>query len=194
MPKERGIIRTLLAMLSCCGVLCLLQCAEKSRREVERPLDAARLIADRINDTQTQAQVLAAVGVKYAELGDYKRPSMRSTRSTKAASFPTNLQADIRRLGIRPTPGARLRSCWRKGNNNSGPRNCWRERYKRLKLFGTRTHKRMRSVRWSVTPPKLVRLIRPSKLRAELPTPSFSQWPWWKLPMVYKGDRSLIGS
>src|SRR5262245_41903146 len=73
MPKGRGIIRTLLVIFSCCDVLCSLQCAEKSRLEVERPLDAARLIADRIKDTQTQAQALAAVGVKYAELGDYKR-------------------------------------------------------------------------------------------------------------------------
>jgi hypothetical protein len=73
MPKGRGIVRTLLVILLRCGVLCLPQCAEKSRRKVERPLDAAQLIADRIKDTQTQAQVLAAVGVKYAELGDYKR-------------------------------------------------------------------------------------------------------------------------
>src|SRR5215510_903768 len=89
MPKERGIIRTLLVMLSCCGVLCLLQCAEKSRREVERPLDAARLIADRINDTQTQAQVLAAVGVKYAELGDYKR-SLDALDSIDKGGFFSN--------------------------------------------------------------------------------------------------------
>jgi hypothetical protein len=84
MPKGRGIVRTPLVILSCCGVLCLLQCAEKSRRKVERPLDAARLIVDRIKDTQTQAQALAAVGVKYAELGYYKPPSTRSTRSTVA--------------------------------------------------------------------------------------------------------------
>ena len=58
MPKGRGIVRTLLVIFSCCGVLCSLQCAEKPRRKVERPLDAARLIADRINDTQTQAQAL----------------------------------------------------------------------------------------------------------------------------------------
>jgi len=89
MPKERGIVRTLLVMLSCCGVLCLLQCAEKSRREIERPLDAARLIADRINDTQTQAQVLAAVGVKYAELGDYKR-SLDALDSIDKGGFFSN--------------------------------------------------------------------------------------------------------
>ena len=73
-------------MLLCCGVLCLLQCAEKSRREVERPLDAARLIADRINDTNAGASV-GRRGVSTPNLGITSAPSMRSTRSTKAALF-----------------------------------------------------------------------------------------------------------
>src|SRR5215510_351273 len=60
MPKGRGIVRTPLVILSRCGVLCLLQCAEKSREKVERPLDAARLIAGRIKDTQTVDAIVDA--------------------------------------------------------------------------------------------------------------------------------------